>query len=129
MDMMFTKADGVKNHYIDVLPAVALTYNFSQVHALTLSYKRLRFSPSLSMLNPRNMSTDSLYIQQGNPFLRPSYQDRVRLSYRLNYKKLYLEPYVNYTYSSKLISAIGSVTDNIYTNTYKNFLEAHILTA
>ena len=129
MDMMFTKADGVKNHYIDVLPAVALTYNFSQVHALTLSYKRLRFSPSLSMLNPRNMSTDSLYIQQGNPFLRPSYQDRVRLSYRLSYKKLYLEPYVNYTYSSKLISAIGSVTDNIYTNTYKNFLDAHILTA
>lgn len=129
MDMMFTRADGIKNHYIDVLPAVALNYRFNQTHTLTLSYKRLRFSPSLSMLNPRNMSTDSLYIQQGNPLLRPSYQDRVRLSYRLKYKKLFVEPYVNYTYASKLISAIGSVTDNIYTNTYRNFLEAHILSA
>ena len=129
LDMMFSKADGVKNHYIDVLPSVALTYQFSQVHALTLSYNRLRFSPSLSMLNPRNLSTDSLYIQQGNPFLTPSYQDKVRLSYRLNYKKLFFEPYFTYLYSSKLISAIGFVKDNIYTNTYKNFLCANIITA
>lgn len=129
VDMMFTEADGVKNHYIDVLPAVALTYRFNPVHTLTLSYNRLRFSPSISMLNPRNLSTDSLYIQQGNPFLTPSYQDNVRLGYRLNYKKLFFEPYVAYTYASKLISAFGFVEDNVYTNTYKNFQCASILMA
>ncbi len=129
MDMMFSEADGVKNHYIDLLPAVGLSYRFSQIHTLTLNYNRFRYSPSLSMLNPRNTSTDSLYVQQGNPYLTPSFQDRVNLSYRLNYKKLYLEPYVRYTYSSDLILAVGTVEDNIYTNTYRNFLCAHFITA
>lgn len=127
MDMLFSEADKVKNHYIDFLPAVALAYVFNQQHTLSLNYSRLRFSPTTEMLNPRNSSTDSLYIQEGNPFLTPSYQDRVRLTYKLNYKKLYVEPYIFYTYSSKLISPIGTVTDNIYTNTYKNFLCANFV--
>jgi hypothetical protein len=64
MDMLFTEADGVKNHYIDVLPSVALIYKFNQKHNLNLSYRRHRYSPTLSMLNPRNTSTDSLLINQ-----------------------------------------------------------------
>lgn len=127
IDMMFSNADHVKNHYIDFLPAVALAYNFNQKHSLNLSYSRSRFSPSAAQLNPRNTSSDSLFIQQGNPFLTPNLQENFRLSYIFNYKKLYIEPFVNYYYSSDLISEIGTMKDNIYTNTYENFLCANIL--
>ena len=126
-DMLFSDADRVKNHYIDLLPAVALAYKFNKKHTLGLSYNRARFSPTADQLNPRNTSTDSLFIQQGNPFLTPSIQDNVRLSYKLTYKKLYLEPFVYYAYSSDLISTVGTGIDNIYTNTYKNFLCANVL--
>lgn len=129
IDILFTEADGVKNHYIDVLPAAALAYKFNRKHILNLSYQRSRFSPSLGMLNPRNTSTDSLYITQGNPYLTPSYQDRIRLSYKLSYKKLYLEPYLTYSYSSKLINAVGTMKDDIYIQSYRNFLCANFLTA
>lgn len=127
VDMMFSDADHAKNHYIDFLPAVALGYNFNQKHSLSLSYSRSRFSPSANQLNPRNTSTDSLYIQQGNPYLTPNLQENIRLSYKFNYKKFYIEPYIRYYYSSDLISNIGTVKDNIYTNTYANFLCANIL--
>lgn len=129
MDMLFTEADGVKNHYIDVLPSVALIYKFNQKHNLNLSYRRHRYSPTLSMLNPRNTSTDSLLINQGNPYLRPSFQDQVRLSYKLSYKSLFLEPYISYSYSSKLINAVGTLKDNIYIQSYRNLLCANFLNA
>lgn len=127
IDMMFSDADHVKNHYIDFLPAVALAYTFNQKHSLKLTYSRSRFSPSAAQLNPRNTSSDSLLIQQGNPYLTPNLQENFRLSYTLNYKKFYMEPFVNYYYSSDLISAVGTMKDNIYINTYENFLCANIL--
>ena len=79
VDMLFSDADRIKNHYIDILPAAALAYKFNEKHVLSLSYQRFRYSPTTDMLNPRNTSTDSLYIQVGNPYLTPSFQDRVRL--------------------------------------------------
>lgn len=129
IDMLFTKTDGVKKHYIDLLPVMALAYKFNQTHTLNLSYQRSRHSPSLDLLNPRNRSIDSLYIIQGNPYLKPSVQDQVRLSYKFSYQKLYLEPYLTYAYSSKLINAIGTVKNNIYIQSYQNFLCANFLTA
>lgn len=127
VDMMFSDADHQKNHYIDFLPAVALSYGFNQQHTINLNYSRSRFSPSAAQLNPRNTSTDSLYIQQGNPYLTPTLQENFRLSYIFNYKKLYLEPFVNYHYASDLISTTGTLKENIYTDTYANFLCANIL--
>lgn len=96
LDMLFTNASHTKNNYINVLPSLALAYLFNQKHTLSLNYKRNRFSPSAECLNPRNTSTDSLYIQQGNPYLTPQIQDNVWLAYKLNYKRLYLEPFINY---------------------------------
>lgn len=129
VDMLFSNADHVNNHYIDILPAAALAYKFNPKHTLSLNYQRFRYSPTTEMLNPCNTSTDSLHIQIGNPYLTPSFQDRVRMSYKLNYKELYFEPYITYSYSSDLIMSTGTVNDNIYTNTYKNFLCSNFLTA
>lgn len=127
MDILFTDADHAKNHYIDVLPSVALAYRFNQKHTLSLNYSRSRFSPSAGQLNPRNTSTDSLYIEHGNPNLTPQMQDDVRLAYKLNYKKLYLEPFINYTYASDIFSTASAMEGNIYISTYENRFCANFL--
>ncbi|MDE6216417.1 outer membrane beta-barrel protein [Bacteroides sp.] len=127
MDMLFTKAGQSRNHYIDVLPALALTYKFNQKHTLSLNYSRARFSPSAGQLNPRNTSTDSLYVQQGNPYLTPQFLDHVQFAYRLNYKRLYLEPFISYDYSSDIISGVSYMEDNVYISTYQNLLCANFL--
>lgn len=127
VDMLFTNADHIKNDYINLLPSLALAYLFNQKHTLSLNYNRNRFSPSADQLNPRNTSTDSLYIQQGNPYLTPQIQDNVRLAYKLNYKKLYLEPFINYIYASDIVSNVSTMEGNIYTSTYKNLLCANFL--
>ena len=104
MDMVFTNVDGKKNNYIDVLPSVSLSYKVAKGNTLSLQYNRNRSTPGTSMLNPRNTSTDSLFISQGNPFLKPSYTDKVRLGYVFSYKKLRFNPYIEYMYYSDLVT-------------------------
>lgn len=121
MDMVFTNVDGKKNNYIDVLPSVSLSYKVAKGNTLSLQYNRNRSTPGASMLNPRNTSTDSLFISQGNPFLKPSYTDKVRLGYVFSYKKLRFNPYIEYMYYSDLVMATGELNGNTYISTYENF--------
>lgn len=53
--------------------------------------------PSAGNLNPRNTSTDKLIVNRGNPLLKPSYTDQVRLGYTLKTGNIRLNPYVQYT--------------------------------
>ena len=129
MDMRVFRLNGIKRHYVEWVPAASLAYTFNQTHSLALNYNHQRSEPSLTALNPHNMSTDSLYIQVGNPNLTPGRWDRIRLAYRLNYKKLFVEPFVQETFYWNLVTAVGSVEDNIYTNTYVNTGSFHVLNA
>lgn len=113
LDMLFSEADGVHHHYVTVLPSVSLSYMCKDGHTLGLSYRRSRTNPTAEQLNPRNISTDSLYIQRGNPYLMPEVKDNVQLSYTLNYKSLYLEPYVSYSRLSDLISQQAAVQGDV----------------
>ena len=127
--MRVFRLNGIKRHYVEWVPAASLAYTFNQTHSLALNYNHQRSEPSLTALNPHNMSTDSLYIQVGNPNLTPGRWDRIRLAYRLNYKKLFVEPFVQETFYWNLVTAVGSVEDNIYTNTYVNTGSFHVLNA
>lgn len=129
LDMLFSEADGVHHHYVTVLPSVSLSYMCKDGHTLGLSYRRSRTNPTAEQLNPRNISTDSLYIQRGNPYLMPEVKDNVQLSYTFNYKSLYLEPYVSYSRLSDLISQQAAVQGDVLENTYHNYQYADLLEA
>lgn len=120
MDMAFTNAAEEKNEYIDILPSVSISYKLSTRNTLSLQYNRNRSTPDAGRMNPRNTSTDSLYINHGNPFLTPSYTDKVRFGYVLNHKKLRFNPYIEYIYFSDYVTSFGEMDGNIYINTYKN---------
>lgn len=120
MDMAFTNADGEKNKYIDILPSVSLSYQLTKYNTFSLHYNRNRYTPDASLMNPRNLSTDSLYISRGNPSLTPYYTDKIRFAYILNYKKLRFNPYVEYHHISDDITSFGEMDGNVYINTFRN---------
>lgn len=120
LDMVFRNSNKVHENYINVLPSISLSYRFRENDALRLSANRTRVSPSIGQMNPRITTTDSLNIQVGNPYLKPIISNRARLSYTLNAKKLYFEPYVQYTYTQDNVILVGEVDGNIYRSTYEN---------
>lgn len=119
-DIVFTNADGVKNHYINFVPSLSLTYNFNENNTLQLNASRDRVSPPLSKLNPQNVSTDSLRVYIGNPYLKPMINNNFRLSYQWKRKGVYLAPFIQYSIYQDMIQSIGSVEGMIYTQTYAN---------
>lgn len=120
LDMVFRNSDGVHENYINVLPSISLAYRFREKDALRLNINRTRMSPDIEQMNPRITTTDSLNIQVGNPYLKPIVSNTARLSYTLNAKKLYLEPYLRYTYTQDAIVQQGELDGDIYKSTYVN---------
>ena len=120
VDYIRSNADGSKNDYTNLLPNASLSYRFNAKHALKLKYMRVRMSPSVSQLNPRNSSNDSLHVQVGNPYLTPVLVDEVALNYNLQYKGFYFTPQITYAYYADWIAPVGWLQDNVYIDTYAN---------
>lgn len=125
LDMVFTDVDRHKEQYFNFVPSASLGYNVNQQSNWQLSYNRSRTSPEASQLNPRNTSLDSMVMRIGNPGLKPSIDNIVRLSYSWNHKGFYLEPYLIYDYMTKQVEQIGILNDNVYTYTYENMTKKH----
>lgn len=120
LDMVFRNANNVHENFITVLPSISLAYRFREKDALRLSINRTRVSPDIGQMNPRITTTDSLNIQVGNPYLKPIVTNAARLSYTLNAKNLYFEPYFRYAYTQDAIVQQGELDGDIYKSTYVN---------
>ena len=126
LDIVERSAAGARKNYVNVLPSLTLAYTLHKRGSLRLSLSRQRTSPSLSFLNPLNISTDSLYVMIGNPYLSPELSNRVVLSYSWNKSPIYLQPSVSYTYVQDRILPSGRLDGNIYKRSYLNMSHAHI---
>lgn len=127
LDMVFTNAGSTKNHYINFLPQVSLSYTLAKDQILRLYASRNRQSPSVAQLNPYNTSTDSLSLSTGNPYLHPTIDNQFDLRYELSYKSLYINPYVTYHYYTDLIESTGEERNGIYYSSYENADNHHQL--
>lgn len=129
MDMVFTNADGKTNRYVNFSPSLSLGYQTTAESNLQLDFSRRRTPPSVEYLNPRNTSTDSLYRNMGNPYLKPYIDNIVTLSWMWNHKGIYLQPYVTYDYCTDVIEPVGRMEGNVYVQTYENSESMHQLQA
>lgn len=127
LDLVFSDADGKKNHYVNFVPSASLNYKLSDKAAFDLSYTRQRTSPYASQLNPRNTSVDSLRVRVGNPYLRPYIDNVLTLNFTWNHRSLYLAPFFTYDYITNQIEETGYRTGDIYTYTYGNISKKHQL--
>lgn len=66
-------------HTLNLAPQVRLRYNFSKTTTLNVFYRGSSSQPSMTQLLNVVDSSDPLHISQGNPGLKPSWTDNVRL--------------------------------------------------
>jgi hypothetical protein len=79
-------------------------------------------APNVGQLNPYNTSTDSLMVQQGNPYLLPSQSQQWKLRYSFNKRGFYIEPSLSYTSVTDAVEQVGKTdkATGIYLSSYEN---------
>ncbi|MEO8516454.1 MAG: TonB-dependent receptor [Flavobacterium sp.] len=96
------------NDYIQLFPTAYLSYKPKEHHSLSLNYSRRINRPNYEQLNPfRIYNSPYLYVE-GNPFLKPSFSDRVEFAY--TYKNL--ESKLSFSKSKDEFQQLGIVDPN-----------------
>ena len=75
------KAQSQVYRYFDLLPTAEASYSFSQNKKLYLNYRTNSLPPSLQQLQPFTDITNPQYPVEGNPFLKPAYEQTFKLRY------------------------------------------------
>ena len=78
-----------KNKYLKLFPALYMLYAINDNHSVNINYNRRISRPEFLYLDPFRRYLSNVSYAVGNPFLRPSFTDKVELSH---------------TYKNKLIS-------------------------
>lgn len=114
-------AGGYNSHYFRPRGSVSAVWSINGKNSLQLSYNLTNTAPSISQLNPINISTDSLVAEVGNPYLKPQMMHYIELSHTAALGRLYLMPKAYYKRITDLLNPLGFTNDRgVYTNTYTN---------
>jgi iron complex outermembrane receptor protein len=73
----------VDTAYASVFPSAALSYQLSEQHQFSLTYRRSIDRPRYQDLNPFEFRIDELSFRRGNPFIRPQFTNTVELGWTL----------------------------------------------
>ena len=114
----FNALNKVDTSYLNFFPSFALTYITSKNNALNLNYSRRINRPSYQDLNPFEYRVDELTYRTGNPFLKPRYTNRIKLT---NSFKSKLTTSVSYYYTSNDYNGISRIDSGKIYNTIENF--------
>lgn len=82
--------DSFDKKYNDWFPSLSLQYNIKKNQSVMVSYTRKISRPSFSLINPFKFFTSPLTYQEGNPDLKPSYQNSIIFRYALKRASLTL---------------------------------------
>ncbi|EMR04102.1 Outer membrane cobalamin translocator [Cesiribacter andamanensis AMV16] len=99
------KTTGEENSrdYLNLFPSAFLTYSFSKLSSLQLSYSRRVRRPGFRELNPFRSFTDPRNIRLGNPNLDPEFTHSMELGYLRNFSKGSLTSSLFYRHTEGLI--------------------------
>lgn len=102
-----TKNSTIESHYLSMLPSASLHIDLANNKSLQLFYSGKPVPLTVQQLQPVSATTDSLFIQQGNPQLKQPFTHSFSLSYNaLNTR--------TQTFFTAMVS--GSVTANAVQN-------------
>lgn len=109
-EYMGKKYDEVERNEFNITPTVNFRYNFSKTSQLRLVYRGYRSLPSMTNLLDITDDSDPLNIRKGNPGLKPSFTNFLRLFYN--------------TYDAEAQRGIFShVSFNMTSNSVSNLVE------
>lgn len=113
--------DKVDQTYGKFFPSVYIKYTPVKNHTFSLNYSQRINRPSLSDLNPFRWYSNAYSYYAGNPYLQPSYNYNVELSY-LYKSRLSLSLYNQYKHEgyTHVLRLTEGIQSNIYNNAYNN---------
>lgn len=71
----------LKRNFINWMPQINYSYNFSRMSSLRVNYNGNTSQPSMEQIQPYRTNNDPLFIVLGNPNLKPSFNNSVNISY------------------------------------------------
>lgn len=121
-EMLFRKVADVNYDYNKPAGNLSLNWRMNSQHNVGASYSLRHTAPNVGQLNPYNTSTDSLMVQQGNPYLLPSQSQQWKLRYSFNKRGFYIEPSLSYTSVTDAVEQVGKTdkATGIYLSSYEN---------
>lgn len=117
---IWAKPGDTDYRYIRPRGSASLTWAINGHNSIQLSYKLTNTAPTVSSLNPYNISTDTLLVTVGNPNLKPQMINHISANYTLNVGNLYITPEAYYKHIGDMIEPYGYTKDGIYYSTYAN---------
>lgn len=105
----------IKQSYVNLLPNLRWSYNMTMANRLSFDYDAFVREPDIRQLQPTVNNSDPLNIYEGNPNLRPEYNNNFRLSYN-SYDQITLSSFfafINFTYTDQTITNAVSFDDRL----------------
>jgi hypothetical protein len=115
------KSETFDKHLGDWVPQATLKYQLTDAQSLKLNYTTSINRPGISYLNPAVVTSPSI-VQQGNPELTSSHNQRISLIYSYILPQLTLQIAPAYNFSSGGISSVQIAKNDIRYYTYDNIL-------
>ena len=115
------KDESFDKHLGDWVPQATLRYQLTEAQSLKLNYTTSINRPGISYLNPAVVTSPSI-VQQGNPELSSSHNQRISLIYSYILPQLTLQIAPAYNFSSGGISSVQTAKNDIRYYTYDNIL-------
>ncbi len=103
--------ESTKTNYDCFLPQLTLQQKIGKANNLKLTYRRSIQRPGINNLNPFVNQIDSITISRGNPFLNPSYSNKVELNFSAPVKNSYISTGLYYNYFTDNFQRITRITD------------------
>ncbi len=105
----------IRQSYVNLLPNLRWSYNMSMANRLSFDYDAFVREPDIRQLQPTVNNSDPLNIYEGNPNLRPEYNNNFRLSYN-SYDQITLSSFfafINFTYTDQTITNAVSFDERL----------------
>ncbi|MDR0581872.1 MAG: TonB-dependent receptor family protein [Prevotellaceae bacterium] len=110
--------------YTNLIPSGLFTYRLSPAQILRGSYAMRLSRPDISLLNPYRNTSDSLYIQYGNPSLQAVKYHTFDLGYNYFNSKFSANINLTYNQTNNAVNEDTWIEDGISYSTYKNIANA-----
>lgn len=107
------------NRYFNLFPTAYIQYQLSEKHSWNLNYSRRISRPGYRSLDPYRAYATLYHYNQGNPFLRPSFNNNIELAYtyggRYSFSAFYQHEQ-NHSGPVWIIDTLQNVTSGISKN-------------
>ncbi len=93
-----------KQNFVNITPSGQFRYNFSNSKRLNIRYDGRTNQPSIDQIQPVRDNTNTLTVPIGNPDLKPSFSNNLRIFYNnfdfASYRTLFLGAFITQTFNA-----------------------------